>query len=103
MIAQATMERYMDRRSQERKVRSLAQWSRASEPSLSRTREPRSGLERKTGYLAAASLVIIVSQTVEICLEIGGREGLKVRVHVTYVETRAGLMWKRLVIGLYGR
>lgn len=51
MIAQETMERYMDRRSQERKVRSLAQWSRASEATLSRIREPRRGLKRTMGVL----------------------------------------------------
>jgi hypothetical protein len=56
IIAQATMERYMDRRSQERNVRSLAQWSRQSEALLSRTREPRRGLERKTGVRRAVSL-----------------------------------------------
>ena len=47
IIAMDTMDRYMDRRSQERKVRSLAQWSRASEVLFSKRRAPESGDERK--------------------------------------------------------
>lgn len=47
MIAMDTMARYMDRRSQERKVRSLAQWSRASEVLFSKTSAPERGDARK--------------------------------------------------------
>ena len=43
MMAMETMARYMDRRSQERKVRSLAQWSRASEVVFSKRRAPERG------------------------------------------------------------
>ncbi|EEP75478.1 conserved hypothetical protein [Uncinocarpus reesii 1704] len=52
-MAPDTMQRYMERRSHERKVRSLAQWSRQSEALLSRTRVPRRGRERKRGWSAA--------------------------------------------------
>jgi hypothetical protein len=45
--AMATMPRYMERRSQERKVRSFAQWSRASEAAFSKRRAPRYGRVRK--------------------------------------------------------
>jgi hypothetical protein len=38
----------MDKRSQERKVRSLAQWSRASEAVLGKRRGVRRGVWRKT-------------------------------------------------------
>jgi len=57
MIALATVERYMDTRSQERKVRSLAQWSRASEALFSKTSGPKKGLERKMGPERALSLL----------------------------------------------
>lgn len=55
MMAMETMARYMDRRSQERKVRSLAQWSRASEVVFSKRRAPRRGVERKMCLLFGAS------------------------------------------------
>lgn len=43
MIAEETMARYIDSRSQERKVRSFAQWSRASEVVFSKRRAPERG------------------------------------------------------------
>lgn len=54
-MAMETMARYMDRRSQERKVRSLAQWSRASEVVFSKRRAPRRGVERKMCLLFGVS------------------------------------------------
>lgn len=47
MMAMATMARYIERRSQERKVRSLAQWSRASEVAFSNRRVEMYGRVRK--------------------------------------------------------
>lgn len=47
MIASDTTARYIDSRSHERNVRSLAQWSRASEVLFSKRRAPQYGRERK--------------------------------------------------------
>ena len=46
-MASETMARYMDRRSHERKVRSLAQWSRASEVLFSNSRAPNNGRDKR--------------------------------------------------------
>jgi hypothetical protein len=48
-IAEETMARYIARRSQERNVRSLARWSRASDAVFSRSRGPRIGRARNRG------------------------------------------------------
>lgn len=47
MMASETIARYMDRRSHERKVRSLAQWSRASEVLFSKSKAPSKGRARR--------------------------------------------------------
>jgi len=46
-----TTDMYMERRSQERKVRSLAQWSRASEEVLGKRRGVRMGRREAGGLL----------------------------------------------------
>lgn len=46
-MARETMARYMDMRSQERNVRSFAQWSRASEVVFSKSSDPQMGRERR--------------------------------------------------------
>lgn len=61
IIAQATMARYMERRSHERKVRSFAQWSRASEETLSKIRGPQTGFVRKRWLDSAMCLCWNVS------------------------------------------
>lgn len=56
-MAEDTMARYMARRSQERKVRSLARWSRASEAVLAKRRGPKRGRARNMGVEDEACLV----------------------------------------------
>lgn len=50
MIAHATIARYTERRSHERKVRSFAQWSRASEEVFSNSNGPQRGFMRKRWF-----------------------------------------------------
>lgn len=58
MIAEETMARYIDSRSQERKVRSFAQWSRASEVVFSKRRGAVRGVVRKICFLVVLGWLV---------------------------------------------
>lgn len=63
----------MDRRSHERKLRSLAQWSRASLASLVKRRGEMKGEERMVGLLGSRLVVGGLVSWSTICIEV--REG----------------------------
>lgn len=58
-MATLTTDMYMLSRSHERKVLSLAQWSRASEDSLGKSKGPRMGRERNRGEVEELSTIRI--------------------------------------------